>query len=448
MTNALGIAAVTAVLVDRLRDAVVNAVDAAGGVTVSAMPPARLDHGGDITPGTRLNLFLYRVERNPGWANNELPERSSSGDRISRPVLPLDLHYLLSAYGNNNFEAEIMLGFGLQMMQEYPFFDRQAIRTALGGDRVQAGGLLPDAFGALSPDSLADQIEQIRISPHQWKPDEEWRLWEALHAGLQPSATYKVSVVLLQLEGTTRPSLPVQKSVVFVEQLRHPRITAVSSMTGLNDPPVRDASVARGGHLVLEGSGLQGSETLVRFGQPNVPDVAPASAQPDRVVVQVPVALSPGPTSVQIVHRIPKDPAPGAERISFELSNSVVAGVRPAFHAVNPVAVVNRVDHADGTVSADILVRLDQLIGVDQRTSLLANEADLPVGRVSAAFAVGANLPDVRPPGPDPAVDTVVFSISHVVSTRYLIRVRVDGVDTPLQLPFNPPDLPQPVDLT
>lgn len=68
MTTALGIAAVTAVLRDRLNDGVVDHdVSAITGSTVSvtALAPDRVLTA-DGTESSQLNLFLYQVSPNTG----------------------------------------------------------------------------------------------------------------------------------------------------------------------------------------------------------------------------------------------------------------------------------------------------------------------------------------------------------------------------------------------
>ena len=110
MTSALALASVTAVLKDLLENGL-----ARGGVTskiggdtsVSALPPDRVTAGTDEKP--QLNVYLYAVTANTRLRN----ERKSNG----RP-LTLDLHYLLTAYGAQDFQTEILLGHALQLLHD------------------------------------------------------------------------------------------------------------------------------------------------------------------------------------------------------------------------------------------------------------------------------------------------------------------------------------------
>ena len=113
MSTALAIAGVTAVLRDRLNDGMVNhnvAGVLGSTVSVTALPPDRVLPA-EGAEATQLNLFLYQVSPNIGWRNEALPSRDASGrHRLTNAPLALDLHYLISAYGNMDLHAVILLG--------------------------------------------------------------------------------------------------------------------------------------------------------------------------------------------------------------------------------------------------------------------------------------------------------------------------------------------------
>src|SRR5262249_55239826 len=79
-----------------------------GGVKVTTMPPDRLETG--LQETNVVNLFLHRVSRNVGWATIGPPPRNSLGDQVATLPLGVDLHYIVSAYGQDPLTAEILLG--------------------------------------------------------------------------------------------------------------------------------------------------------------------------------------------------------------------------------------------------------------------------------------------------------------------------------------------------
>lgn len=211
MTTALGLAAVTAVLRDRLNEGVVNHdVSAVTGSTVSVttLAPDRV-LSAEGTETSQLNIFLYQVTPNSGWRNEGLPSRDGSGrHRLTNPPLALDLHYLVTAYGSEPLHREILLGYAMQLLHEYPVLTREMIRTALNPS-PDVGSDLPPALRALATCGLADQVENLRITPQFLNSEEMSKLWTATQSHFRPSAAYQVSVVLIEAQQSTRPTLPV-----------------------------------------------------------------------------------------------------------------------------------------------------------------------------------------------------------------------------------------------
>ncbi|HJV60820.1 MAG TPA: DUF4255 domain-containing protein, partial [Albitalea sp.] len=131
MSSALAIAAVTASLKDLLNDGLMdNDLSSVGSFAVTAQPPDRVTTG--ATENNQLNLFLYQVTANSGWRNVGLPSRDRAGQSLGNPPLALDLHYLLSAYGAQDLNAEVLLGYAMQVLHDTPVLSRAQLRTALG----------------------------------------------------------------------------------------------------------------------------------------------------------------------------------------------------------------------------------------------------------------------------------------------------------------------------
>jgi len=155
MSNALAIAGVTAVIKDLLDGCLIdhNLANTMGsGVVVSALAPDSIELGNDTT--RRLNLFLHQATPNVAWRNVGYPSRNAAGDRIRNPPLALDLHYLLTAYGTLDLEAEVLLGYAMQILHETPVLARAAIRTALNPPN-------PPVTGSLLPNMAAHILNNV-----------------------------------------------------------------------------------------------------------------------------------------------------------------------------------------------------------------------------------------------------------------------------------------------
>lgn len=208
MSSPLAVAAVSAVLKDLLNDGLIdNDLSPIGSFSVSCLPPDRVATG-DTEPN-QLNLFMYQVTQNPGWANAGLPSRSASGALMSNAPLALDLHYMLTAYGKVDLNAEILLGYAMELLHVTPVLTRAAIRASLSPKSTVNAALIPkDGDGRVAID-LADQVELIHITPKYLSADELSRMWTAMQARYRPSMAYRVSTVLIQRTRAVRAPLPV-----------------------------------------------------------------------------------------------------------------------------------------------------------------------------------------------------------------------------------------------
>ena len=271
MSNALAIAGVSAVLKDLLDSGLIDhqVTDALGaGVLVSSLAPDVVPINGEGTV-PRLNLFLHQVTHNAAWRNVELPSRNASGRRASSPPLALDLHYLLTAYGIAELQAEVLLGYGLQLLHENPVLSREAIRTALNPSPV-SGALLPSIYQALRSADLAEQVELLKITPTAMNPEEMSRLWSALTAHYRPTAAFQVSVVLIEPQAPAISPLPVltrgrrippvvpgeperEEGVIVAPDMVPPYPTLESALVAAHETPstlqAGDVVTVRGHHL-------------------------------------------------------------------------------------------------------------------------------------------------------------------------------------------------------
>jgi hypothetical protein len=259
VSSPLALGAVSAVLRNLLDNGIVNAGAPVSPVAVTAIAPDLIDlENGNASPS--LNLFLYRTSRNTGWLQNGLPAFAGNGTRVSHPPLALDLHYLLTAYGQADFQAEILLGYAMHLLHERPVLDRAAIRRALDPSPL-GPSILPPAFQALTASDLADQLESITVTHEPLDTEELSRLWSAIQTNYRPTTGYVVSVVLIEARKPVRRALPVlERSVAVEPSLVPPYPTLVRAAPPASQPAARLGETVR-----LAGHHLDGTGVTVRF---------------------------------------------------------------------------------------------------------------------------------------------------------------------------------------
>jgi hypothetical protein len=422
MSNALALAGVSAVLKDLLNNGLIDhdISGAVGGpVTVTVQSPDRVKTGDDEKP--QLNLFLYQVSPNAGWNNVGLPSRDAGGARLTNRPLALDLHYLLTAYGKKDFDAEILLGYAMQLLHETPVLAREAIRAALGpgsGGPPVTDSLLPP--GPLAASDLADQVELIKISPQNMNTEELSKLWTALQAHYRPTAAYHLSVVLIESRKSTKTALPVLSRNVYVFPFEQPFIEEVGSD---GDAPITLQST-----LVLTGRNLKGEVTLVRLGELELPP-PPLTISPDEISFPLATltSLRAGVQTIQVVHQILMG-TPETTHRGFE-SNAAVFMLQPAItvtignlssHLLNGATVFN------GTVTVHFVPRVDRA----QRVLLLLNEFNAPNDRPPHAYTFPAPTNNGIADDAVLDTDTIAFPVSNLAAADYLVRVQVDGAQS------------------
>lgn len=418
MSTALAIAGVTAVLRDRLNDGLVNhnATGVLGStVTVSVLSPDRVVLEGG-TESSQLNLFLYQVTPNTGWRNENLPSRDATGSvRLTNAPLALDLHYLISAYSGGDLHAEILLGFAMQLMHEFPALTREMIRTALNPS-PNVGVDLPPALRALADCGLADQVESLRITPHYLNTEEMSKLWTATQSNYRPTVAYQVSVVLIEATRPTRPSLPVlsrgvvdpvtgrDRGVVVTPDLIPPLPTIEAVLPPDNQPVVR-----LGDAVVLEGHHLDGGSRAIhlrneRFGVDETVNASGPDAA-DRMVLVIPAARA-GDFPVGI----------------YDITASVVQPGETPARASNRLAciIAPNITNLPQTVARD--VSGDAQISIDFTPALRAGQ--------TVTLLLGQQ--EIAPESFVAPVASLNFIARNAQAGAPLARLRIDGFDSPV----------------
>jgi hypothetical protein len=434
MSNALAIASVTAVLRDLLNNGLIdsNISSVIGNVVVSTLAPDRIDIT-STDQQSQLNLFLYQVTPNASWRNVGLPARNAAGERISNPPLALNLHYLLTAYGAQDLHAEILLGYGMQLFHETPVLPRKAIRTSLQNPaQVGAGSGLPAAMQALFTSELAEQVEQIKIAPETLNTEEISRMWSAFQAHYRPTVAYQASVVLIESKQSIKMALPVAERAVHVFPFNQPVIEEIRSQVKTGDPIVINQPILPGQNLVLVGHQFSGSDVVVDVGGIEV-QPADGDVTPSQIIVPIPAGLKPGVHGVRVIQQ----KAMGKPELPHRMFESNVAAfvLRPV---IDEVSISFAAGPGDFPIDGTVLFKLDPPVGDSQSVVLILNElapnVSPPVASSGASFSfVAPSRTNVSPPlSPPDSTQNFAIPIRGVKVGTYLLRVQVDGAESPL----------------
>ena len=213
MSNFLAIATVTSALSRTLQAGI--SIDVPGAEVTTVRP----DGPGSGVPRTGVNLYLYQVTPNAALRNNDLPARRPDGTLVNRPQAALELHYLLSFYGDEvDLEPQRLLGSTVRELHTRPVLTRSVIQSTVS------------EVGFLNDSDLADEVELVKLTPMPLDLEELSKLWSVfLQVPYTLSVAYHASVVLISGEQRPEMALPVEEPAIHVApSLRRDTVQAVS----------------------------------------------------------------------------------------------------------------------------------------------------------------------------------------------------------------------------
>ena len=221
-----------------------------------------------------ISVFLYQVTPNTSRRNDDLPSRASDGTLVRRPAAALDLHYLISAYGDEKeLVGQRLIGSVVRTLHEIPVLPKDVVEQA--GERPYLAG-----------SDLAEAAQRIRFAPSVMDVDETSKLWGMLYqTPYTLSVVYQAALVLIDGRETPAPRKPVERPEVRVLPF---------GAAGAPVPPGAEP-----------GEGLPAGETTpTAEGAPAEAGVADAGARADKA------ARTPGKTVARTAARTPvKTPA-------------------------------------------------------------------------------------------------------------------------------------------
>lgn len=399
MSSALAIAATTETLRNLLNQGIPEVdPDISAGFAVATLTPDTVSKD-KTDEWIGLNLFLFQTVVNAAWRNMDTPFSVRPGE-TAPPPLALNLHYLVTAYGKEDAllgnVSQRILGAAMSVLHDHPVLAREEIANALGGN---------------DPADLSRQFERIRIAPLPMSVDELSKLWTMFQTQYRISAVYEASVVLIDSRRGARSPLPVLRRG---EEDRGPVAIAggAALLTGVR-PPNRQPSVRLGEDVIFSTENLLGDGNALRLthqhtGVPVIFDNIVVGMNGDVTIhtpsideaLQAMHVWTPGYYAAAIVQKRPDVPDFSSNEIPLALAPRIT---------VSPLAI------AAGAFQLTITCTPRAADG--QRILLLFGSRQIK--SVSDTYPADTAQPSQH-----------VFDISKDVADTYVVRLRVDGVDS------------------
>jgi hypothetical protein len=350
----------------------------------------------------RVNIFLYQVTPNAAYRNEDLPTRRSNGEVAQRPRVALDLHYLFTVFDadEGKLEAQRLLGSVARTLHAHPILTRDDIRDVITDPQ----------YSFLAPSNLADDIELVKFTPTSISLEELSKLWSVFfQIPYALSVTYQGTVVLIEAEAAPRVALPVLKRNIVVLPFRNPVIEQIISQEGANIPIQANSTI------LIQGKNLRGDDTRVRIAGELVPPQDVSNTQVSLPLTTPAIAgkLRAGLQAVQIVHVIFQGPPP------YGFESNVAAFVLSASFNSEDISF-------DANTNTMTINNIMPSVGMTQRVILLLNEIEPPPERPPNSYSFNAESRKVD-------TDPIKFKIPEDVQGEYLVRIQIDGSESPLQ---------------
>lgn len=391
MSNPLAIAAVTTTLHSLI---FLGIREELGSGNITALP---LDKARSNREGNQVNLFLYHTMPNPAKRN----ERVARGPlaHAGKSPLALDLFYLVTVYGQNDSETKShrLLGSVMSVLYDRSTLSRAEIEAATKAE-------LPES-------DLHRQVEQIIITPEHLTFEEISQLWRGFQAQYRVSVAYKVSVVTIDSTLLPKSALPVLSRNWDNQGFAvYPGLAP--ALQGLRLPH-RQASAQFGDMIALDGVHLESRNLLVQFRNVRFGHTLELPPLPEQTETELQVRL-PNPAD-----------QPGA-----------IAQWRAGLYSLS--LAVQRPDYVWTTNELPFALA-PQVLSITPQ--------EIPQGRVLLTLTC---LPQIRPeqkvilligdrgisvqdlvsPTDPTAPSTLTFQLKDMQPGLYVVRLRVDGVDS------------------
>ena len=144
-----------------------------------------------------VSLYLYHVAVNPN--RRAMPDRWEADGIRRHPALPLDLHYLMTAWAKDAGTQQRLLGWAARVIHDTP---------------TLPAGLL-NAFG---PEPVFRPDETVEVVWEALTQQDAYDIWDVARPNQQPSASYVARIVEIDSAVTVVDGPLVQARIFQAEE--------------------------------------------------------------------------------------------------------------------------------------------------------------------------------------------------------------------------------------
>ena len=411
MSNALAIAAVTSSLINLISSEIGSLpnLNLPSGIRITALPP---DSANNDTISHQVNLFLYHVMPNAAWRNMPIPNQVRQGES-GMPPLALNLYYMITAYTRDtndigDISSHSLLGRVMSILHDNP---------VLGPGQI----VMPES-------DVQNQVDGVRITLQPLSIEEIYRLWTGFQTQYRMSISYEVSVVLIDTTLPTRTPLPVLQrgrdargASVLPDIFPYPTLVSLSlknikrplSSGDMATPaaPTYPTTALLGDVLLVTGRRLDGQTVTLRFLSQRLS--APIDIQVPQALrtandITLPLQLNPatdpanwpaGFYTLAVIISQPNQPD--------QTTNELALALAPQIDTGKPITATR-----DANNNVTITLNCIPDVRPNQRVALLLGDSEV----VAQSFSAQTNA--------------LTFQAGNAARGEYLLRLRVDGVDS------------------
>jgi hypothetical protein len=373
---------------------------------ITAKPPSVARNG---ESGEQLNIFLYSVHYNPAFRNESMPGKARNGEPAF-PPMPLILKYLITAYGeeDKDIEGQKVMGRAMSILHDHPVLSRAELESI----ESNAG--------------LHQQFERIRITPDTLSLDDMSKLWSSFQsAEYRLSVGYEVSVVLIESSRVARAPAPVLQRGEK-DQGVHALPGSLPSLSGIHflneetNVVFEKPGAESGDILVLSGEHLQAEDITVQFRHPLLKEPIIRFPRRRKGVDGLTVPLEPDKNGT-----IEKWTGPAGFYTLSLLIEHDNAPKLSSNHLAMPLAPnIKEIDLVDVVTTGDLRrvvlkIKCEPEIRKEQDVVLILKDRIIAPDSIADPSSTASN-----------SLTELIFIIENVRPGIYVLRLRVDGVDS------------------